>query len=1853
MSEYWGPGVTRTLSALARNFTSVVWQDGKPPLDSELNLVEQIQWESLSDTVRSQVHSGFFIDPTRCESDYTTYPLWTNQFVLAPVSVVGGTAEAEPVLLACVNGWVFPVAGTDTLSGPVPDDVSNRILLNPPPTTDNRTDFVFLEVWRALVSGTPSTVNKPSAGTLWKYGNVQYGGTNPVDDIIDPSLPIETTKRIQLQYRIRVVGSGDSLGTSVDLTSYPDGLTDPQVRGQGTSGTVTSFGFTNMRQELGDPSLWRAGNGDPTNALGTVDGYVYAIPIASVSRRNSGEFVAVSFSGNPNQNGAVDRTPSSHTLPNPRDGARSLTQAALAAPLGQGVVGDVVLTGLVGSGLEDSLLFPSPGTLRFLVVGEGVNAELIAINGVSTGPSTISIDASGRGRGGSGSNSSDANAGRRHPAGTPVRLYNSNPLGFYSDQIAPQDIQDMRRSVTFGEWDYNRLLQHSLAQVIQNNLRTSAKTAGTGGNTRGVVTTEVSYLHSPLASPVTPPNAVDPVDGPDGIRTVWSDAATIQRDTSVILDPAAPMVAGTVDSFDTNLSLNWSVSADWQPHGFLNTLGASTGWTNGSVIFFHIGGVDGTSGARYGIQAGQRAVRFLAPYEAWLPGADNTHGDQHPWKLRFLGGGSGNTTTPNNAANNGYIAGRMTTPQAPGEALEDHPGPMYPIPETNFERPFIVLGDILNPAFIFSVTANSDNLIPPGSFPLCQINIPGQNWDTINQSSFLLGRSQKQLRDMLTLNGQDTTGFSSQIYILVYGDDGSRDNNGAFKVVGAGTVAAQGNEPYTQWYADDPSGLVVIPLSADFSGNFDFTDASLTLEFRSQEINADDDNGKTNPAGVAVVFTDLQGRNPAGIYQNPQPLPWYQTTPRLAMDGGSPSRLIPVASKAVMDTDILWSPSHGASTRVPDRIVRFSSLNGDGTMLRSVPSSVDPVFSSEAPFPDGERVFESTQIQLWNRLPSRGWFQAGNSLDSDMWGGRVVGSTEQDREAELFVDLGSKTAVFRPFQLKNMTLKGFTTSASPSLVGATTYSAGPPMGSSVDGAGIFSTGMTLGYPVPVEFMPRFGRQDIPYHISTGALDPLLPGVNHLFSDQSAIGNVFAVIGGENNTTSGNLVLPMLFSTSNVGIPYGTRGTLGGALHPAYGARRQFYGDVISSDLGVGMHGIELPPYHGVARVYGVYEYNDFMGHLSGTYPGAFQADRLTPIVSPPKNLLKVGATKQTLFIRQGGGSDVTGSEDSHTYLIPESALDISNIPGFTSGQTFTNYHYVVECEVFGFARGFINQNNFVLARRKTGAGVTVGSGSNLELTQVGMMIPTPASKGDTLYETYERTVYQGDPYLTRDGSVIQTSDYEARYGQIPQSDAFGMSTRIQQFNATTGVMTVTRPNPRALEVLASVDFYTTIGTGKMGGKMWPGSVTDCGYVGFNQSKIPRLPEETGSDPWRIVPRAFTAGQLDNSRYATLELVIKSFADANTYHLTVDILASGDGATFTANVASGDTNFTGTSNVLMAQSLATKVNEKLSRYVTAVASNGVVLFTATVPGSIGNTYRIRTRIRPNITPAASGFYAQDITSIAQLYQNGETPVTTPPSAQGAAITGTYFTGGIDLPVNAGDGSSMVGLTGMTERLPLGILVSDSDFIAENILSDNATALATKPGSLRAVYQSLPLTRNGQEYNRFLGEPGSLIAMSDGGVLDYQAYTLATPSGSTAFRLYRGGGAAFVLSGSAPGGPVSWISESFAASSQPVLKGAVLCCKALLVRNYPEVAFSSHSVRSQGDEIQMVILTYAAYGGDQVSSTGAILSGVISPTGYGEGYSAADRYRITGYPMDRGRSRVVPDPGLQPAPFFYQE
>jgi hypothetical protein len=181
-------------------------------------------------------------------------------------------------LQAIVNGWHLYIENSGDNTGLNVLDLG----AGPAGAGSKRTDIVVLEVWRRLLSAAPDVVGKSPTGRIWRNGNVKVASgddltLNYSDDIIDTRVGSESTKRVQIQYRLRVI-------QGVDLFTYPFAFDDPTVVANSVpataaapDGVATVYNYSNQNANT-DSGLWRAGNGDPANTLGTVDGYMYAIP---------------------------------------------------------------------------------------------------------------------------------------------------------------------------------------------------------------------------------------------------------------------------------------------------------------------------------------------------------------------------------------------------------------------------------------------------------------------------------------------------------------------------------------------------------------------------------------------------------------------------------------------------------------------------------------------------------------------------------------------------------------------------------------------------------------------------------------------------------------------------------------------------------------------------------------------------------------------------------------------------------------------------------------------------------------------------------------------------------------------------------------------------------------------------------------------------------------------------------------------------------------------------------------------------------------------------------------------------------------------------------------------------------------------------------------------------------------------------------------------------------------------------------------------------------------------------------------------------------------------------------------
>jgi len=567
---------------------------------------------------------------------------------------------------------------------------------------------------------------------------------------------------------------------------------------------------------------------------------------------------------------------------------------------------------------------------------------------------------------------------------------------------------------------------------------------------------------------------------------------------------------------------------------------------------------------------------------------------------------------------------------------------------------------------------------------------------------------------------------------------------------------------------------------------------------------------------------------------------------------------------------------------------------------------------------------------------------------------------------------------------------------------------------------------------------------------------------------------------------------------------------------------------------------------------------------------------------------------------------VLSGGDAHTYMIPQDAVDVKLSPFYIVGEQFKDLEYVVEMEVFLFARGFINKNNFVLARGYSGNGTVAGDSSLQSLTSLDMVIPSAMVSGSQAYTAYTRTPYQGDPYMTRDGETLQPADYEHRYGIVSTSNAFELTKPIQQFY-NDNTQTPEHVNCRTLEVLAVQDFWTTLGTGKIGGLYKENTLLDTGSL-QSGSKTPLTATQNSKQP---MVRTFSSGQQPyNNDYGMCKIVITDNTSLSaTFTITVN-----------ANTISSQLISKGVDANTTAQNIASGfATESKSLGVNFVQENNVVYVYNLIPGHSHNKIVLSTSTGIKVVTPTGNFMSGVIT-------------------------------GKDIPVNAirhNNVSTPIKLTGCTERLPLGILMQDADFIGEDVIRTGQT-LGFKSSGSPASELGLPLDSNVKGFSR-LGSQG-FMGMADGGTLRYTPYVQGvTDTGSKRYRVFRGGSVYNLSTEQEAGAPIDFGMGGFSPNEQPVLKGSVLAGRAYLVRNYKETAFTGSVTRTYGDELQMVVVTTGVTGNGVNCPNGYALQGIISPTGYGEGYSASDRYRLEGKPMYQKGSEKGPNCDVFIAPF----
>lgn len=1364
MADNYGPGVSRVLDPVATQYLDVIWQQGKPPLDSELNLLQDLATNWRQIMVSRGAPSGWLGNETNNIAEYVTNPTWSNWFQFGRQR----TGETQAVCWAVVNGWLIPVTGTRTGSPPgAPDntDTWNKIAMDPPPSNagDLRIDFVFLEAWVARVPPNPSTLNKPAASAVYTYGNVEGGYSFLPDDIQDPAVGAETTERVQLQYRIRVQKG------LVGFSTNPDGFDPAVVFAQGAASAQTTYNFANMRKALGDPGLWRAGDGSSTaqTALGTVDGYSYAIPISAVFRRNS-----AGWNGNPSQNlnGGFNRNPTAVD----RTGIQTFSTVPTLAV-------DLSATATVAT-LASAANIPlpiNPATAVLIQIGD----ELLTYTAITTGsPPQLT----GLSRGTNGTRA------ELHRAGTVVKVISGRPDGLFSDQIALTDILDLRHAVNPNGFDYQALLKGNIDRLMRGQLRANWKRTGAGPQGPFVV-----YQDAITDGAVS--LGVSQLDAFDGIRQIFSDAAALQRAECICQANSTSLpstVTGAPVGFEINLTaFQPSLGVNGQPG---RNLLHPNQFNPGDTIQVPVNQLQG------GLSAGNSdQVRWV--YDG-LPNAvvirlDGQNFPVSPSLYTVTGstpaGGpvtnvtnSGGlyeiqTTSPHHlrTGQTVIISGVIGTPGANGTWSVTVVDPMhFTLTGSTFAGAYTSGGSTFSP----NLTPNDDLVITLGAnFPVVT------NPNLINITLNIMygpGRGLSRRPDSLA-----TVAFINPSTELLVRPMGVPASNQQTKVSWLPLwqkyrpYAYKGNVPVAaECLADLGSKSVVVAPFRHITMPSDVltVDGTIANPYVTTPITS------SNGDSIGTTFTDpmqnfvVSGINPGDtLILTSGPQPGRYTILAVAATTLTTSNPLPVASNLTYTIEHVVDLVASANGSVLAAGVTFTDTTVNFTTAGVVAGDVLIIVIGTYPARYTVATVGTTTLTVQSH---------------QVFGGINIGAASSETGITYLIAHAQGNM---PLSAANGTTPKWTTTDPLALFSGSAASS--------------PATKNLYVTIPRHLAPGWGELNVP--ILWEDIVPFAQGVN--FMSLSVEGSTYTD-NDKNYVPYSNTVSYAIFSTLNFGPPI-----VPAVYNTAFGPSNSWAGMRQFTDArGLGRQGLELPPFYGVARLFAVYEANDY--HTNGS---AFNTSTRTPLVSGgATNLLRQN-------LNPGDGPvmwveiDVDGDS---TFILNANAIDITRSPNAIAN--FAAGNYVIEASIFGFDRGsfditkdfrlvLTNPTGSAAMRQQANGATRNGVGGNVGAAISGpiTVLPGPATSADQLVINYSRTPYQGDAW----GSQTNYIDIAQNVGPLQSGTAYQIVS--QPLNQSQ----LTRPNQKLFEVLASVGFATTLGTGRISGdaSTYGVNVRDVGY----------------------------------------------------------------------------------------------------------------------------------------------------------------------------------------------------------------------------------------------------------------------------------------------------------------------------------------------------------------------------------------------------------------------------------------
>jgi len=301
VNAYLGYDPTRVsriseIDSTIQSWESVLFQQGKSVMDFDLNVLQNILRNSISTLARS-IFDG---------SGFLKNPLYTVEYSSGTLTL--------PVTDVNLNGRTVKICKEDG-SESVTKTLNSA-------TTQNDSNFYWIEFWYQEIA--PVTVTSEIIGSSEEQVKLTqvnpYGGednptisSNPYNNILDPIFGSETSRRVQLRWRLRstmitgsnaggfggnasgtyggngqVLAQGGRISPVSDFTFYR--ASDYTAIGNGTTYAATLKDSLLEYKSLSDNYLYVAGRGTAADAkaLNTVDGRVYGLQICMVSRATNG-----------------------------------------------------------------------------------------------------------------------------------------------------------------------------------------------------------------------------------------------------------------------------------------------------------------------------------------------------------------------------------------------------------------------------------------------------------------------------------------------------------------------------------------------------------------------------------------------------------------------------------------------------------------------------------------------------------------------------------------------------------------------------------------------------------------------------------------------------------------------------------------------------------------------------------------------------------------------------------------------------------------------------------------------------------------------------------------------------------------------------------------------------------------------------------------------------------------------------------------------------------------------------------------------------------------------------------------------------------------------------------------------------------------------------------------------------------------------------------------------------------------------------------------------------------------------------------------------------------------------------